>query len=223
MSGPRASGSQTCKPSFALLRHEVAPRADKSIRVHERHDNRQERSPPDAFPLVARTSDPRPLGYEPTSRRLQSPRTSQTRRSRLIARPSHRTASHRIAAVTQRFVPKSVHKTARSTCTPRREISSALLVAYAVALRREGRYREADELLGQASQSDPFDADIELTHCRYSWISSFSWPMRLAIISLLCRPWRSVRSASLPKTWSTQAVDIVAVWCHRADVQRTVC
>jgi hypothetical protein len=29
-------------------------------------------------------------------------------------------------------------------------------------------------LLGQASQSDPFDADIELTHCRYSWISSFS-------------------------------------------------
>ena len=58
-------------------------------------------------------------------------------------------------------------------------------------LRREGRYREADELLGQASQSDPFDADIELTHCRYSWVSSFSWPMRLAIISLLCRPWRS--------------------------------
>jgi hypothetical protein len=57
---------------------------------------------------------------------------------------------------------------------PRREISSALLVAYTVALRREGRYREADELLGQASQSDPFDADIELTHCRYSWISSFS-------------------------------------------------
>jgi hypothetical protein len=89
---------------------------------------------------------------------------------------------------------------------PRREISSALLVAYTVALRREGRYREADELLGQASQSDPFDADIELTHCRYSWISSFSWPMRLAIISLLCRPWRSVRSTSLPKTWSTQAV-----------------
>jgi len=31
---------------------------------------------------------------------------------------------------------------------PRREISSALLVAYAVALRRERRYREADELLG---------------------------------------------------------------------------
>jgi hypothetical protein len=117
MSGPRASGSRTCKPSFALLRHEVAPRADKSIRVHERHDNRQERSPPDAFPLVARTSDPRPLGYEPTSRRLQSPPTSQPRRSRLIARPSHRTASHRIAAVTQRFVPKSVHKTARSTCS----------------------------------------------------------------------------------------------------------
>ena len=55
MSGPRASGSQTCKPSFALLHHEVAPRADKSIRVHERHDNRQGRSPPDAFPLEART------------------------------------------------------------------------------------------------------------------------------------------------------------------------
>ena len=55
-------------------------------------------------------------------------------------------------------------------------------MAYAVALRREGRYREADELLGQPSQSDPFDADIELTHCRYSCISSFSWPMRLAII-----------------------------------------
>jgi hypothetical protein len=59
MSGPRASGSQTCnrrsRLSTALLHHEVAPRADKSIRVHERHDNRQGRSPPDAFPLVART------------------------------------------------------------------------------------------------------------------------------------------------------------------------
>ena len=74
---------------------------------------------------------------------------------------------------------------------PPQEISSALLVAYAVALRREGRYRQADELLGQASQSDPFDADIELTHCRYSWISSFSMADRAAIISLMCRPWRS--------------------------------
>jgi hypothetical protein len=36
MSGPRASASQTCKPSFALLHHEVAPRADKSIRVDDR-------------------------------------------------------------------------------------------------------------------------------------------------------------------------------------------
>jgi hypothetical protein len=106
---------------------------------------------------------------------------------------------------------------------PRGEISSALLVAYAVALPREGRYREADELLGQASQSDPFDADIELTPCRYSRVSSFSWPMRLAIISLLRRPWRSFRSASSPKTQSTQAVDIVDRLCHRANVQRTVC
>jgi hypothetical protein len=30
----------------------------------------------------------------------------------------------------------------------------ALLVAYTVVLGREGRYREVDELLGQASPSD---------------------------------------------------------------------
>src|SRR3954451_24139472 len=47
--------SQTCKPSFALLHHEVAPRPDKSIRVHEQHDSRQGRSSPDASPLAART------------------------------------------------------------------------------------------------------------------------------------------------------------------------
>ena len=41
----RASGSQTCKPSFALPHHQVTPRADKSIRVHERHDNRQGAKP----------------------------------------------------------------------------------------------------------------------------------------------------------------------------------
>ena len=125
MSGQRAAGSQPCKPWFAPLHPEVAPRADKSIRVHERHDNRQEPSPPDAFPLVARTSDPRPLGYEPTSRRLQSPPTSQPRRSRLIARPSHRAASHPIAAVAPRFAHKSVHDKTSSKCSrPRRDISS---------------------------------------------------------------------------------------------------
>jgi hypothetical protein len=138
------------------------------------------------------------------------------------SQPSRRVSPHRGSYAAFRSQIRSQDST-QQVQPPRREISSALLVAYAVALRRGGRYREADELLGQASQSDPFEADIELTHCRYSWISSLSWPMRLAIISLLCRPWRAVRSASLPKTWSTQAVDDVAVWCHRADVQRTVC
>ena len=108
MSGPRASGSQTCKPSFALLRHEVAPRADKSIRVHERHDNRRGRSPPDAFSLVARTRYGSATSGMSNGPSLRSPRESQTRWSRAIARPSHHVASHVISAVAPRFVPKSV-------------------------------------------------------------------------------------------------------------------
>jgi hypothetical protein len=62
-------------------------------------------------------SKPRPLGYEPTSRRLQSPVRSQRRRSRGIARRSHHAVSHWIAAVTPRFVHKSVHNTRSSHCS----------------------------------------------------------------------------------------------------------
>ena len=39
-----------------------------------------------------------PLGYEPTDLRFKSPRPSHLRRSRSIARPSHRAASHPISA-----------------------------------------------------------------------------------------------------------------------------
>ena len=107
MSGPRASGSQTCKPSFALLHHEVAPRADKSIRVHERHDNRQGRSPPDAFPLVARTNRIRDLwvmsqpvavtshllrlkraGHEESPGPAITPRLTPPRQSRRVSVPN---------------------------------------------------------------------------------------------------------------------------------------
>ena len=56
-----------------------------------------------------------PLGYEPTDLRFKSPRPSHLRRSRSIARPSHRAASHPISAVAPRFVPKSVPNTARRT------------------------------------------------------------------------------------------------------------
>jgi hypothetical protein len=87
------------------------------------------------------------------------------------SQPSRRVSPHRGSCAAFRSQIRS-QQSKQQVQPPRREISSALLVAYTVALRREGRYREADELLGQASQSDPFDADIELTHCRYSWISS---------------------------------------------------
>ena len=53
--------------------------------------------------------EPWSLGYELTGRHLESPRGSQTDRSRPIARPSHRADSHTIAAVAPRFVHKSVH------------------------------------------------------------------------------------------------------------------
>ena len=125
MSGPRASGSQTCKPSFALLHHEVAPRADKSIRVHERHDT-----------ATAKPSGRVSAGSEDKIRirdhwvvsqpvAISQPIPSQTRRSQSIAHPSHRAASHPIAAVAPRFAHKSVHDKTSSKCSrPRRDISS---------------------------------------------------------------------------------------------------
>ena len=59
----------------------------------------------------------RSLGYELTGRNLQSPRGSQTHRSRDVARPNHRTALHTISAVAPRFVHKSVTCcTAASIC-----------------------------------------------------------------------------------------------------------
>ena len=70
-------------------------------------------APGELMPLSGDRIRTRPLGYEPTSRRLNSPLASQTRRSRTIARPSHRAASHSIAAVAPRFVPKSVPNTPR--------------------------------------------------------------------------------------------------------------
>ena len=116
MSGPRASGSQTCKPSFALLHHEVAPRADKSIRVHERHDT-----------ATAKPSGRVSAGSEDKIRirdhwvmsqpvAISQPIPSQTRRSQSIAHPSHRAASHPIAAVSPRFAHKSVHDKTSSKC-----------------------------------------------------------------------------------------------------------
>ena len=96
-----------------------------------------------------------PLGYEPAGRRLQSPRGSQTRRSRLTARPSRRAASHP-SRHAPRFVHKSVHNKASSKCSRLGETSvPALLLAYTVALRREGRYREADELLARQASVEP--------------------------------------------------------------------
>ena len=56
-----------------------------------------------------------PLGYEPTDLRFKSPRPFHLRRSRSIARPSHRAASHPISEVAPSFVPKSVPNTARRT------------------------------------------------------------------------------------------------------------
>jgi hypothetical protein len=58
------------------------------------------------------TPEVAPLGYELTGCRLPSPRESQTRRSRSIARPGHRAAFHAISAVSPRFVHKSVHNIA---------------------------------------------------------------------------------------------------------------
>src|SRR6476646_8029828 len=46
--------------------------------------------------------------YRLTGRNLQSPRGSQTHRSRAVARPNHHTALHTISAVAPRFVHKSV-------------------------------------------------------------------------------------------------------------------
>jgi hypothetical protein len=67
------------------------------------------------MPLSGNRIRMRPLG-EPTGRRPKSPSPSHLRRSRLIARPSHRAASQAIAAVTPRFVHKSVHN--NSTMAP---------------------------------------------------------------------------------------------------------
>ena len=46
----------------------------------------------------------------------------------------------------------------------RLEITSpaSLGAAYAVALARDGRYRDADELLSQVEPTDPFDADLHV-------------------------------------------------------------
>jgi hypothetical protein len=97
MSGPRASGSQTCKPSFALLHHEVAPRADKSIRVHERHDNRHGEALRTRFRWQrGQDTDPRPLGYEPTSRHLSTHSVSNAQVTiNRPSQPSRRISPHR--------------------------------------------------------------------------------------------------------------------------------
>lgn len=60
----------------------------------------------------ASRTHPLHLGYELTGRRRASPCECQTPRSRLIARASHRAASHAVAAVAARFVHKSEHNTA---------------------------------------------------------------------------------------------------------------
>ncbi len=89
--------------------------------ANQRTNNRDERRASDSSLMLAAGRGVRQkrasLGYEPTGRRLQSPRGSQTRRSRLIARPSHRAASHPIAAAAPRFVHKSVHNKASSKCS----------------------------------------------------------------------------------------------------------
>src|SRR6476620_778301 len=80
-------------------------------------------------------SNLRPLGYELTGRRLQSPLGSQTCRSRLLYRPSHHVTFHAISAVAPRFVPKSVPNLAEIG------LSSELVIRRGVTDRQLGSPR----------------------------------------------------------------------------------
>ena len=152
MSGPRASGSQTCKPSFALLRHEVAPRADKSIRVHERHDNRQGEALRTRFRWQRGQDRIRDhwVMSQPVaiSSRFRLKRAGHNQ-SPIPAIAPHLTPSRQLRRVS--LTNPFTTRRAASAAGPGETSVPAVLAAYTVALCRAGRYREADELLGQAS------------------------------------------------------------------------
>ena len=64
----------------------------------------------------------------------------------------------------------------------RMEITSeaSLGACYAVALARDGRYREADELLEQVTATDPFDADLQVYARGVLHFRAQRWPDVLA-------------------------------------------
>jgi hypothetical protein len=87
----------------------------------------------DRCPALFESSEAPPASRTPSERVRRSPRGSH--RSRSIARPSHRAASHLLTTVAPRFVTKSVHTPANGGQTRINRFWSASMARMSGALR----------------------------------------------------------------------------------------